>query len=178
MIKKNANERYQSASGLAYDIEKAKDLLQVTVSQPKLVPSLSSRISHAQYPSKGTETKRNFPCSPLENTEANGESQMYILKLFQSQLPESPEYDGLFVLGEQDRMSSLRGVYEMLGRETELQTILDTYQLAQETSRPATVLIGGYSGIGKRYDFCTFLSKQTTCYMEQNANKTGFLLPL
>ena len=37
----------------------------------------------------------------------------------------------------------------MIGRDTEIQEIISTYELCIEKSKPHCVLLGGFSGIGK-----------------------------
>lgn len=139
MLRKNASDRYQSANGLLYDLQKSKDYLLVSAPSDQVNLSLRMMLHRASMETRSSD----------QNTEQA--EQLQQLKVIQmQQLKIDSRAESPMELGVYDRAPYLQLVHTVIGRDTEIQQIIQQFNRCNSSKRSQLLMIGGYSGIGKR----------------------------
>ncbi|HTD16625.1 MAG TPA: AAA family ATPase, partial [Chthoniobacterales bacterium] len=131
LLSKTAEERYQTAAGLEFDLRKC--LLEWERGSDSAILGQTATASDQATSDKSTGKTRQSGSTEL--AEISPKSTPYHIKEFP--------------LGEHDVADWLLIPGKLYGRTLEREQLLDAFQRVASTGKPELVLVSGYSGIGK-----------------------------
>jgi predicted ATPase/signal transduction histidine kinase len=134
LLAKTAEERYQTAIGVEYDLRQCLDLLEGSRPRDPFVRRARIRLRQ----SEGEE---------VSATEATSDRQ----RALPGDGGDGGDFDAIpaFLLGEHDIPNRLLIPEKLYGRVHDVDTLLAAFDRVAKNGTPELVLVSGYSGIGK-----------------------------